>query len=75
MTPSPIRAEYQRVASEMPASTTARPAMSSAMRTTSLAVPSRLAMWLTIRPASSGVSTPMTDEPTTSSTNQVRSRR
>jgi hypothetical protein len=70
-----MRAENQRVASEMPASRTARPAMSSAMRTMSPVVPCRLAIRLTICPASSGVSTPMTDEPTTRSTNQVRSRR
>ena len=42
MTPSPMRAEYQRVASEMPASTTASPAMNSAIRTMPPAVPSRL---------------------------------
>ena len=75
MTPSPIRAENHRVASEIPASTTASAAMSSAMRTMSPAVPSRPAIRLTIRPASSGVSTPMSDEPTTSRRNQVRSRR
>ena len=75
MTPSPIRAENQRVASEIPASTTASAAMNSAMRTMSAAVPSRPAIRLTIWPASSGVSTPMSDEPTTSSRNQVRSRR
>src|ERR671917_1569516 len=75
MTPSPIRAEYQRVPREMAASTTARPAMNRAIRTMSPAVPSRLAMRLTMSPASSGVMTRMTEEPTTSSTNQVSSRR
>ena len=55
MTPSPMRAEYHRVPSEMAASTTARPAMNSAMRTMSPEVPSSEAIRLTMSPASSGV--------------------
>src|SRR4051794_9953088 len=75
MTPSPMREENQRVAREMPASTTARPAMTSAMRTMSPAVPSSRAIRLTMSPASSGVTTPMTDEATTSSRKMTNSRR
>ena len=75
MTPSPIREEYHRVASEMPASITASPAMNRAIRTMPPVVPSSRAMRLTMSPASRGVTTPITDEPTTSSRNQIRSRR
>ena len=38
--PSPIRAEYQRCASDRPASTTARPAMITAIQTTTRTSPS-----------------------------------
>ncbi len=57
MTPSPIRAEYQRVPSEIPASSTASPAITSAMRTISPRV--QAAIRLTMSPASSGVATPI----------------
>src|SRR3954469_16148081 len=75
MTPSPIRAENQRVPTEMPASTTARPAMISAMRTIWPAVPCRPEIRLTMSPASRGVITPMTAETTVSSRKNVSSRR
>jgi hypothetical protein len=75
MTPSPIREENQRWASELPASSTARPAMNSAIRTMSAAVPSSPAIRLMMSPASSGVITPMTAETTTSVRKNVSSRR
>ena len=75
MTPSPIREEYQRVAREMPASITASPAMKRAIRTMPPAVPSSRATRLMMSPASRGVTTPINEEPTTSSRNQIRSRR
>ena len=75
MTPSPMREENHRVLSEIAASRTARPAMTSAMRTMPAAVPSSPAMRLMMSPASSGVTTPITDEATTSSRKQLRSRR
>jgi hypothetical protein len=75
MTPSPIRAEYQRVASEMPASSTASPAMNRAIRTMSPAVPSRLAIRLMMSPASSGVITPISEDPTTRARKKLSSRR
>ena len=54
MTPSPMRAENQRVPSEIAASRTARPAMTSAIWTMPPAVPCRPAIRLTMSPASSG---------------------
>src|SRR6266550_133206 len=57
--PSPMRAEYHRWASDKPASTTARPAMSSASRTTTPPEPCGLVIVLTRRPASTGVATPI----------------
>ncbi len=75
MTPSPIREEYQRWASELPASTTASPAMTSAIRTMSPAVPASPAIRLTMSPASSGVTTPITAESTTRARKKVSSRR
>src|SRR3954465_8136658 len=75
MTPSPMRAEYQRLTSENPASRTARPAMTRAILTIWPAVPSSREIRLTMSPASSGVITPMTDEATVSSRKNVSSRR
>jgi hypothetical protein len=75
MTPSPIREEYQRWASELPASTRASPAITSAIRTMSPAVPDSWAIRLMMLPASSGVSTPMRAESTTNARKQVSSRR
>jgi hypothetical protein len=56
MTPSPIRAEYQRVTSETPASATATRAMTTA---SCMIVPTapRATMVSTTRPASTGVAT------------------
>lgn len=59
MRPSPIRAEYQRWVNENTASSTASAAITSAIRTTAPAE-SRAVMWLTTRPASTGVMTAMT---------------
>jgi hypothetical protein len=70
-----MRAENQRIATENPASTTASPAMNRAMRMMSPAVPSRVAIRLTMSPASSGVTTPITEDAVTRSRNRVRSRR
>ena len=75
MTPSPIRELYQRWASELPASTTASPAMTSAICTMSPAVPSRPAIRLTMLPASSGVSTPINADSTTRLRKKTSSRR
>ncbi len=61
ISPSPIREEYQRVASESSASRTARAAITAAINTTALTVPLEV-IWLTTSPASSGVATPITDE-------------
>ena len=59
----------------MPASSTASPAMISAMRTIPPAVPVSPAIRLTMSPASSGVITPMIEDATTSSRKQISSRR
>jgi hypothetical protein len=75
MTPSPIRAENQRVPREIPASTMASPAMISAISMMPPAVPCRPAIRLTMSPASSGVITPISDDPTTRARKNVSSRR
>src|SRR3954463_204584 len=69
-----MRAENQRVASDKPASKPASPAMISAMRTICPAEPDSREIRLMMSPASSGVITPITDEPTTSARKNVISR-
>ncbi len=70
--PSPMRAEYHRCTSDSSASSTARPAITSAIRTTWPAVPVGPVITLTTRPASTGVATPTTALATTASRKTTR---
>ncbi len=72
--PSPIRDENQRPTRPSAVSTTARPAIATAIQTTADTVPPS-EISLTTPPASSGVATPMTADTTVSNRNTMISRR